>query len=348
MQTMKAVVLHEHGGPEVLTVEEIPKPSPASKELLVKIEACAVNHLDIWVRKGGPAFRLEYPHRLGSEISGVIEAVGSDLGEKEGLAIGDKVVVSPGLSCGHCELCLSGKDNLCRRYHILGESCQGGYAEYICVPRQNIAPMPANLSFEEAAAGLLTFLTAWQMLVGKAKVVPGQIVLVQGAGSGVGVAAIQIAKLHGARVIATAGSDEKVAKAIELGAEEGINYRRQDFVKEVKRITAKRGVDIVIEHVGGETLAKSILATRNGGRIVTCGATSNFEATIDLRHVFFRQIEILGSTMGSKGDLLRLLPHFASGALRPIVDRVLPLSEAAQAHRLLEDRQIFGKVVLKP
>ena len=310
-------------------LEEIPRPEPGPQELLLRIHAVAVNHLDLWVRKGGPAFRLDYPHRLGSEISGVIEAVGSDLDDLGELAVGDNVVVNPGLSCGHCEACLGGRDNFCRHYEILGENAQGGYAEYICVPRQNVVAMPSGLSFEEAAAGLLTFLTAWQMLVVKAQVRPGQVVLVQGAGSGVGVAATQIALLHGAEVIATAGTDEKVAKAIELGAKEGINYRQQDFVKEVKRSTGKRGVDIVIEHVGGETLAKSILATCNGGRVVTCGATSDFNATIDLRHIFFRQIEILGSTMGSKGDLLRILPHLASGKLRPIVDRVLPLASAA-------------------
>ncbi len=342
---MKAVVLHKHGGPEVLIEEEIPRPRPSPKEVLVQIKAVAVNHLDIWVRKGGPAFRLDYPHRLGSEIAGVIAELGEDLSDLE---VGTKVVVNPGISCGYCEPCLSGRDNLCRQYEILGESCQGGYAEYICVPRQNIAPMPESLGFEEASAGLLTFLTAWQMLVGKARVRPGQVVLVQGAGSGVGVAAIQIARLHGARVIVTAGSDEKLAKAVELGAEEAINYRTTDFVKEVKRITGKRGVDVVIEHVGGETLSKSILATRNGGRVVTCGATSGFESTIDLRHVFFRQIEILGSTMGSKGDLHQILPHLASGALRPIVDRVLPLARASDAHTLLEDRAVFGKVVLTP
>lgn len=342
---MKAVVLHEHGGREVLVEQEIDRPIAAPGEVLVQIKAVALNHLDIWVRKGGPAFRLDYPHRLGSEIAGVIAALGEGV---DALEVGAKVVVSPGLSCGHCTACLSGRDNLCRHYEILGESCQGGYAEYISVPRENIAPMPAALDFPEAAAGLLTFLTAWQMLVRKGGVQPGQMVLVQGAGSGVGVAATQIARLHGARVIATAGSDEKVAKAIELGAEYGINYQSTDFVSEVKRITGKRGVDIVIEHVGGETLAKSVLATCNGGRIVTCGATSGFEAKIDLRHIFFRQIEILGSTMGSKGDLLRILPHFESGALRPIVDRILPLSEAAKAHALLEERAVFGKVVLVP
>jgi NADPH:quinone reductase-like Zn-dependent oxidoreductase len=345
MQTMKAVVLHEHGGPEMLVAEEIERPTPGPLEVLVEIKAVAVNHLDIWVRKGGPAFRLEYPHRLGSEIAGTIAGLGEGV---EGLELGSKVVVNPGLSCGHCVECLSGRDNLCRYYEILGENCQGGYAQYICVPRHNIAALPGELSFEEAAAGLLTFLTAWQMLVTKARVQPGQTVLVQGGGSGVGVAAIQIARLHGASVIATAGTDEKVAKAIELGAEHGINYQSSDFVAEVKRITGKRGVDVVIEHVGGETLARSIHATCKGGRIVTCGATSDFQATIDLRHVFFRQVEILGSTMGSKGDLLRILPHFASGALRPVIDRVLPLERAAEAHTLLEERKAFGKIVLTP
>jgi NADPH:quinone reductase-like Zn-dependent oxidoreductase len=297
------------------------------------------------VRRGGPAFRLDYPHRLGSEIAGVVDALGDGV---DGLEVGDRVVVSPGTSCGHCVECLSGRDNLCRYYEILGENCQGGYAELVCVPRQNIAPYPGELSFEEAAAGLLTFLTAWQMLVHKARVRPGQMVLVHGAGSGVGVAALQIAQLFGARCIATASTQSKLDKARELGAEHTINYATDDFVKEVRAITGKRGVDVVIEHVGGETLAKSILATCKGGRIVTCGATSAPEAKIDLRHVFFRQIELLGSTMGSKGDLLELLPHLATGSLRPIIDRVLPLSEAARAHQLLEERQVFGKIVLTP
>lgn len=343
--TMKAVVVQQHGDASVLTLAQVPKPKPKAGEVLVAIKAVAVNHLDIWVRRGGPAFKLSYPHRLGSEIAGVVAEVGADVSDLE---VGTKIVVNPGLSCGHCTECLYGRDNLCRYYKILGENTQGGYAEFISVPRQNIAPFPGDLSFEEAAAGLLTFLTAWQMLVDKARVQPGQFVLVQGAGSGVGVAATQIAKLHGARVIATASTEEKLRKAKALGAEETINYTETNFVKEVKRITGKRGADIVIEHVGGETLAQSLLATRNGGRVVTCGATAGFESTIDLRHVFFRQVEILGSTMASKGALLRLLPFLASGQLKPIVDRVLPLEEAAEAHRLLEERKVFGKVVLKP
>ncbi|HLU65052.1 MAG TPA: zinc-binding dehydrogenase, partial [Kofleriaceae bacterium] len=279
------------------------------------------------------------------DVSGVVDAVGPGVSD---LDAGTRVVVNPGLSCGVCRACLSGRDNLCPRYRILGENAQGGYGQLLVVPRQNIAPYPGELGFPEAAASLLTFLTAWQMLVDKAAVQPGETVLVHGAGSGVGVAAVQIARLWGARVIATAGSDEKLARARELGAEEGINYRTADFVAEVKRMTDRRGVDVVFEHVGGDTFARSIKATRSGGRIVTCGATSGFSPQIDLRHVFFRQISILGSTMGSKGTLLEVLEHVAAGRLRPVIDRVMPLSQAAEAHRALEAREVFGKIVLEP
>jgi NADPH:quinone reductase-like Zn-dependent oxidoreductase len=309
------------------------------------VRAVALNHLDLWVRRGGPAFHLEYPHRLGSEIAGVVDSVGPGV---EDLSPGTRVVVSPGLSCGVCHACLSGRDNLCPGYRILGENSQGGYAELVVVPRVNIAPYPGELSFEDAAASLLTFLTAWQMLVGKAQVIPGETVLVHGAGSGVGVAGIQIARLLGARVIATAGSDEKLARARDLGADETINYNTADFAREVKRLTERRGADVVFEHIGGEVLARSIKATRSGGRIVTCGATAGFKPEIDLRHVFFRQIAILGSTMGSKGDMLAVLEHVAAGRLRPVVHQVLPLAEAAQGHRILEERRAFGKVVLTP
>lgn len=345
MSQMNAVVLHEHGGPEVLRVERVPRPEPGPGEVRIRVAAIAVNHLDIWVRRGGPAFRLAYPHRLGSDACGAVDALGAGVDD---IALGDEVVVNPGLSCGHCRACLSGRDNLCPRYRILGENAQGAYAEYLCVPRQNLCAKPSNLDAPHAAAGLLTFLTAWQMLVHKARIAPGQTVLVHGAGSGVGVAATQIARLFGAEVIATASTAEKLAKARELGAAKTINYVDEDFVAEVKRFTGKRGVDVVIEHVGGDTLARSVLATRKGGRIVTCGATAGFEATIDLRHVFFRQIEILGSTMGSKGDLHDVLAHQAAGGLVPVVDRTLPLAEAADAHRLLEERRVFGKVVLVP
>jgi NADPH:quinone reductase-like Zn-dependent oxidoreductase len=344
VMTMTAMVLREHGGPEVLRLEQLPIPEPGPGEVRVRIKAAALNHLDIWVRKGGPAFHLEYPHRLGSDIAGVIDAVGPGAAG----AVGTKVIVQPGLSCMRCAACLGGHDNLCRYYKILGENTQGGYAEYIVVPQVNIAPYPERLSFAQAAASILTNLTAWQMVVHKARVQPGDTVLVQGAGSGIGVAAIQIAKLYGARVIATASTDDKLERARALGADHTIDYTKQDFVAECKKLTEKRGVDAVIEHVGGDVFAASIRAVKAGGRIVTCGATAGFHPAIDLRHIFFRQVEVLGSTMGSKSDLLAVLSHVAAGRINPVVHEVLPLARAADAHRLLEERRAFGKVVLEP
>jgi NADPH:quinone reductase-like Zn-dependent oxidoreductase len=340
-----AIVLREHGGPEVLHAARLPMPQPGPGEVRVEVRAVALNHLDLWVRRGGPAFRLEYPHRLGSDIAGVVDAVGPGVDEA---LVGRRTIVNPGLSCGACRDCLGGADNLCRGYRILGENAQGGYATHLVVPRANLAPYPGELSFPEAAASILPFLTAWQMLVRKARVAPGETVLVHGAGAGVGVAAIQVARLLGARVIATAGSPEKLARARELGADEGIDYRAQDFVAEVRRLTERRGVDVVFEHVGGDTFAASLRALRNGGRLVTCGATAGATPQIDLRHVFFRQLEILGSTMGPKGDLFTIAGHVAAGRLRPVVHAVLPLAEAAEAHRLLEARAVFGKLVLEP
>lgn len=341
---MKAIVLREHGGPEVLRAEELPTPEPGPGEVRVRIRAVALNHLDLWVRRGGPAFHLEYPHRLGADIAGTIDAVGPGVA----LEVGGKCVVQPGLSCMRCQACLDGHDNLCRHYKLLGENTQGGYAESIVVPATNIAPYPERLDFAHAASGILTFMTAWQMVVRKAAVQPGDTVLVHGAGSGIGVAAIQIAKLFGARVIATAGSDHKLTLAKELGADATINYKTEDFAAECRAQTLKRGVDAVIEHVGGEVFEKSIKAVRNGGRIVTCGATAGFHPSIDLRHIFFRQIEVLGSTMSSKADLLAVLSHIAAGRLEPIVYEVMPLARAAEAHRILEERTAFGKLVLEP
>ena len=341
---MTAMVLREHGGPDVLHLEQLPIPEPGPGEVRIRVRAVALNHLDIWVRKGGPAFKLEYPHRLGSDIAGTVDAVGPGTTAK----VGAKVVVQPGLSCGSCAACLGGQDNLCRFYRILGENAQGGYADYIVVPQVNLAPYPERLEFAQAAASILPFLTAWQMVVRKARVQPGDIVLVHGAGSGVGVAAIQIAKLYGARVITTASTDDKLERARQLGADVGINYATQDFTAECRTLTDNRGVDAVIEHVGGETFAQSLRAVRVGGRVVTCGATSGFHPNIDLRHIFFRQVEVLGSTMGSKADLLAVLSHVSAGRLHPVVHAVMPLALAADAHRILEDRGAFGKVVLEP
>jgi NADPH:quinone reductase-like Zn-dependent oxidoreductase len=340
----EAVVLREHGGPEVLTRETIDLPEPGPREVRVRVRAVALNHLDLWVRRGLPHLKLEYPHRLGADIAGEVDSLGPGA---RGAKVGDRVVVSPAVSCGVCERCLLGQDNLCRLYGILGEHTQGGYSRHVVVPDANLLPYPGDLSFPQVAAVPLVFLTAWQMVVDKARVRPGQTVLVQAAGSGVSSAAIQIAKLCGARVIATAGSDAKAARARELGADHVVNYQTQDFVAQVKHLTAKRGADAVIEHVGGDVMAKSVLATSSGGRIVTCGATAGYEPKIDLRHVFFRQIEILGSTMGSKGTLFAILEHVKAGRLKPVVDRVLPLWDAREAHRILEAREAFGKVVLE-
>jgi NADPH:quinone reductase-like Zn-dependent oxidoreductase len=342
---MQAVTLRSHGGPEVLAVENLPEPEAGPGEVRLRVLAVALNHVDLWVRKGLPHLKLEYPFLLGADVAGTVDQVGAGV---RGVKVGDEVVVNPGHSCGRCRACLSGRDNLCRWFQLMGEDRPGGYAERLVVPEVNLVPKPAALTMEQAAAVPVTFLTAWQMLTRKARVQPGEDVLVMAAGSGVGSAAVQIAKLFGARVIATASTDAKLARARELGADETVNYSTADLVREVKRLTGKRGVDVVFEHLGGEILNQVILATASGGRIVTCGATAGFHPQIDLRHVFFRQLEILGSTMAPKGDLYPILDHVASGRLHPVIDRVLPLSQAADAHRLLEERAQFGKIVLKP
>ncbi|MBI4041411.1 MAG: zinc-binding dehydrogenase [Deltaproteobacteria bacterium] len=340
---MKAIVFHGFGDPSVLKYESVEVPMLSSHEVLVRVRACALNHLDIWVREG--LGDVSKPHILGSDVSGVIEAVGSEMKDLEK---GQSVLISPGISCGYCEACLTGRDHLCPRYTILGKGIWGGYAEFVKVPRQNILPYPQNLSFEEAACMPLTYLTAWQMLVQKAKIKPGDWVLVLAAGSGIGVAAIQIANLFGARVIATASNKTKLQKAQRLGAEFAINYLEKDFSKEVKDITKGRGVDLVVEHTGAQTWEKSILSAKWGGTIVTCGATSGSEGKTNLAHVYFRQIQILGSTMGSKGTLFEILRHIEAGKLKPVVDKVFPLKEAAQAHQKMMLREQFGKLVLVP
>jgi NADPH:quinone reductase-like Zn-dependent oxidoreductase len=342
---MKAVAIRAHGGPEVVNVEDLPDPKPGPGQVVVAVKAAALNHLDIWVRKGWPGLKLAWPHVLGSDVAGVVEAVGVGV---EGVKAGDEVVVNPSLGCGRCERCLAGQENLCRKFSILGEHVSGGMAEKFAVSARNVLPKPSNLSFEEAAAVPLTFMTAWHALVARAQLRLGETVLVHAAGSGVGVAAVQIAKLLGASVIATAGSDAKLEKAKALGADHLVNYEKQDFAAEVRKLTERKGVEVVFEHVGKTTWEKSLLAAGIGGRIVTVGATTGYDPPTDLRHVFFRQLSILGSTMGTAGDLVEVLRFVGEGRLRPVVDRVLPLSEARAAQGLLSDRAQFGKIVLRP
>jgi NADPH:quinone reductase-like Zn-dependent oxidoreductase len=324
---------------------ELPTPVPKAKEVRVKVKAVALNHLDLWVRAGWPGLKLPLPHVLGSDVAGVIDAVGAEVDD---LQPGAEVLVNPGLSCGGCEKCLSGDDVLCPRYRIIGEHAPGGYADFVCVPRQNILPKPKKLTFEQAACLPLTFLTAWHMLFSRAKLVPGETVLVHAAGSGVGSAAVQLAKLAGATVIATASTAEKLAKAKALGADHLVNYAEKDFLDEVKKLTSRKLVDVVFEHVGATTWDKSIACLPRGGRLVICGATSGHDVKIDLRTLFYKSISLLGSTMGSKSELFKVLELVDQGRLVPVLDRVLPLEKAAEAHGLLASRQTFGNVVLTP
>jgi NADPH:quinone reductase-like Zn-dependent oxidoreductase len=340
---MKAVRFHQHGGPEVLCFEEAPDPDLAPGEVLVRVRACALNHLDIWGRKGLPGIRIPMPHITGSDISGdVVSSSAAD-----GLT-GRRVMLQPGVSCGRCTACLSGIDNECEKYEVLGSrNHQGGYAEYVKVPVQNLISIPDEIDYVQAAAFPLTFLTAWHMLMTRAKLKRGEDVLVLAAGSGVGQAAIQIAFLHGARVFATAGTDDKLERARSLGAFEVIHHHQQDIAEEIKRLTNKRGVDVVIEHVGEATWAKSVRSLARGGRLVTCGATTGANGTINLNALFAKQLSILGSYMGTKGELMRAARFFFAGQLRPVIDSTFPLAEAADAHRCMEDSAQFGKIVLE-
>jgi len=340
---MKAVVVERHGGTEELRMSDVPVPDPAG-DALVRVYAVALNHLDLWVRRGVPGHKFPLPLIPGSDVSGVIESVPPGTTQWKP---GDAVVVAPVLSCGFCPACLSGRDPLCNSFGILGETRNGGCAEFVSVPVRNLLAKPEALSFAEAAAIPLDFLTAWHMLIARAELRPGETVLIHAGGSGVGSAGIQIAKLWGARIITTVGSPEKETRARELGADEVICYRDVDFLQEVRRITSRRGVDVVFEHVGVDTFERSLRSLARGGRVVTCGATSGAEVTINLRLIFFKLLSILGSTMGSMAELHEIMKLVEQKRLRPIIDRVLPLPEIATAHDLLESRNVFGKVVLQ-
>lgn len=342
---MKAVKVFEHGNPDVLKYVDTEEPKISSGEVLIKVKGVALNHLDIWTRKGLPNVKIPLPITPGCDISGEVVEVGSDCNNCK---VGDRVMFAPGVSCGACSYCLSGEDNLCNSYKILGYLMDGGYAEYAKAPFSNIIPIPDNLDYVQAASIPLVFMTAWHMLVTRAKVKPGETVLVHAAGSGVGIAGIQIAKLFGARVITTAGSDEKLQKAKELGADDLINYNEQDFAKEVRILTGKRGVDLVFEHIGGSVFEKSVSCMAKNGRIVTCGSTEGIPANIDLRALFYKHLTFYGSFMGSKGELFEVMKFFKEGKLKAVLDCLLPLKEAKLAHEIIEKRKQFGKVVLSP
>ena len=340
---MKAIVFHQHGGPEVLKYTDAPDPTIRPNEVLVRVRACALNHLDLWVRIGNPNVPIPLPHIPGSDISGEVVQIGADVST---VRVGQKVVLAPGVTCGKCSACVSGQDNRCRHFTNLGYLIDGGCAELVRAPEVNCMPYPENLTFEEAASIPLVFQTVWHMLLARAELQPGEDVLILGAGSGVGSAAIQVAKFFGARVIATAGTDEKLRKAKQLGADHLINHKTQNIRDEVRRITNKRGVDVVFEHVGTATWDDSFASLAPGGRLVTCGATTGYDAKVDLRYLFSRQLSLLGSYMGTKSELHSVMRLVASGRFKPIVDRIFPLAACAQAHAYLESSSQFGKVVL--
>jgi NADPH:quinone reductase-like Zn-dependent oxidoreductase len=306
------------------------------------VRGCALNRLDLWERRGLPKVKIALPHISGSDVAG--EIVASAVPD---VVPGRRVMLQPGISCGRCTACLSGRDNECPQYDVLGyRNHDGGYAELVRVPAQNLVSIPDNIDFTLAAAFPLTFLTAWHMLITRAHLKRGDDVLILAAGSGVGQAAIQIAFLHGARVFATAGSEEKLERARTLGAYEVIHHHKQDIVEEIRRFTNRRGVDIVIEHVGEATWAKSVRALARGGRLVTCGATTGANGVIDLAVLFSRQLSILGSYMGTKGELLRAARAFFAGQLKPVIDCTFTLADAAAAHQRMEASGQFGKIVL--
>jgi NADPH:quinone reductase-like Zn-dependent oxidoreductase len=340
---MRAIRFHEYGGPEVLRYEEVADPVPRLDQVLVRVKACAMNHLDLWVRKGTTKSPL--PHIPGSDVAGEVVEVGKYV---TGLGSGQRVLLAPMTFCNHCAQCAAGRQNMCRGFSVFGNAVDGGDCELIAVPQVSVIPIPDQLSFDQAASIPLVFVTAWHMLTGRARIRPGYTVLVLGGGSGVGTAAIQICKLFNATVITTAGDENKLEKTRALGADYGINHYQQKISDEVGRITNKEGVDIVFEHVGKATWEESLKSLKPGGTLVTCGATTGPEAAIDLRFVYSRQFSILGSYMGTMGELHEVLQHVFSGKLKPVIDRTFPLKDARAAHQRMEKSEMFGKIVLNP
>jgi NADPH:quinone reductase-like Zn-dependent oxidoreductase len=342
---MKAVIFKQHGRPEQLVYEDVPNPVIGPDEVLIRVKACALNHLDIWIRQGSPAYQVSLPHISGSDISGIVEAVGNHV---DGVQVGERVFVSPGVSCWRCEFCLAGRDNMCRSYSLLGAKMWGGYAEYIKVPLRNVLPIPENLSFEQAAAFPLVSVTASHMLFALAGLQHGETVLIMGAGSGVGSMAVQLAKLAGARVITTVGSDDKIPKAVILGADAVINHAKEKVSDRVNLLTEGNGVDVVIEHIGPEVWDTCLRSLSKGGRLITCGATTGAEVQLDLRYIFSRQLTIKGSYMGTRAELLKAAELMGQKRLIAVIDRTYPLTDARAAQEQMLSRKFFGKIVLVP
>ena len=342
---MDAVQFSEHGDTDVLEYGEFPDPEPDAGEVLVDVKAGALNHLDIWTRRGLPGIDLQMPHIPGSDAAGVVTEVGADVTRFEE---GDHVAVSAGVSCGECEFCRDGEPTMCVNFHILGEHVRGVHAEQAAVPADNLVPVPDHVDWTVAGSTSLVFQTAWRMLVTRAELGPTDKILVLGASGGVGHAAVQIADYVGAEVYATASSEEKLRYAEELGAEEAINYEREDFDDAIRDATGGRGVDVVADHIGAATWQQSLASLAKGGTVVTCGATTGPSPETNIQRIFWNQLEVIGSTMGTPGEVDDVLELVWEGELEPRIRETLPMSEAARAHEIIEDREGFGKVVVVP
>jgi NADPH:quinone reductase-like Zn-dependent oxidoreductase len=340
---MKAAVFHEFGGPDKVRIEEVPTPTPGPGQALVRVRACALNHLDLWVLGGLPALKTPLPFWTGCDIAGEVAALGPGV---TGPAPGTRVAINPSLSCGNCEWCVKGEDSMCVSYRILGEHVLGGLAEYVAAPVGNLLPLPLHVSDEAAAAFILVNMTAWRMLVTQAALRAGEDLLVLGVGGGVSSTAVQIGRLCGARVFVTSSSDEKIARAKALGAADGVNYTKTDWIKTVREWTGRRGVDVVLDNVGAPTWAGSIRSLTSGGRLVTCGSTAGPIGETDIRIVFWKQLRIIGSTMANRSEFRQVMGQLFAGRLEALVDRVYPLEETAAALTHLQRAEQFGKVVV--
>lgn len=341
---MKAIVFYENGGVEKLTYTDMEKPQISPYEVLVKVKACALNHLDIWVRQGLPGVEIPMPHIPGSDIAGEVAEVGMEVKK---FRVGDKVLVAPGVRCRKCVYCITNNDSMCNSFKIMGFQVQGGYAEFAKAHVDNIIPISDTYSFEEWASIPLVFLTAWHMLITRGQLKPGENVLIHAAGSGIGSAAIQIARVAGARVMTTARGKEKLEKAKQIGADEVIDYSKDDYAERVRSVTNNKGVDLIFEHIGPDTWEKNLQCLSKGGRMVVCGSTSGPTTTIDIRFLYMKQHAILGCYMGSKKELFDVLNLVEFGKLRPTIDTVFPLKDAVAAQQRMLNRENFGKIVLK-
>ncbi|CAG0941166.1 alcohol dehydrogenase [Anaerolineae bacterium] len=340
---MKALAFYEHGGSDKLQIVDLPKPTIGPDDVLINVKAISLNQLDLFVRRGAPVLKLPLPHIPGSDGAGVIAVVGANV---KGLIVGQRVTINPGLSCGHCEFCIAGEESLCPDFKILGEHTIGTAAEFVRVPAVNVLPIPDDYPFEQAAAAPLVYLTVWRALISRARVRVGEDVLILGAGAGTGTAAIQIAKKAGARVFVTSSSDEKLQKAKEIGADIAINYQTQEWDREVFKLTNKRGVDIVFDSVGAATWLKSIRSLKRGGRMVVIGATTGANPQEEIGYIFWKQIDILGSTMSNQREFREVMKLVLRNELKPVIDCVFPLERAQEAHARLESGAQFGKIVL--